>query len=420
MRMLNIILALLIGAAPGVQAAGDAGLPGAYLNHTGGSQVTGMGRAFVGFAEGTDAIAWNASGLGLLRSNTVNLMHSQTVQQATLDSFAYAQPIYRYGGIGVNYIRLDSGSIPQTDELNRQVGDFSDVQDTLMVGYGITPYQPTKPRGIVRKFSLGGAIKYSRQSIAGLSVSGWGADIGGLAHLKHGFSAGMRIQNIIAPEFAYETASDTFPRLMTIGFAQRFFNEKLVGTTDFEKGDSGQKFKVRSGLESTLWRMVKLRGGFDLIEKEFSFGLGYLYGPYQINYTSKSNEAGHGHFFGLSYSFGGFPVSIQATPDTFSPVGLKKNTTLGIQVNHSKKIFGWEVQIRDQARDLVRVMRGSGSPPASLIWDGTNGLGVMVSGGLYTYSLTVIDEDGKKETTPQQVIKVEYGTPLDTLELHTR
>ena len=152
----------------------------------------------------------------------------------------------------------------------------------------------------------------------------------------------------------------------------------------------------------------------------FPLGLGYLWGPYQFNYTSNSNQAGLGHFFGVTYSFGGFPVMITANPESFSPAGLKKNTTLGIQVDHSKKIFGWEVQIRDQARDLVRIMRGSGNPPKSLIWDGTNGLGILVGGGLYTYILTVIDEEGRKESTPPQTIKVEYGTPLDTLELHSR
>ncbi|MBI4052088.1 MAG: PorV/PorQ family protein [Elusimicrobia bacterium] len=390
----------------------DAGLPGAYLNYAGGPQVNGMGRAFVGLAEGTDAVAWNPAGLSLLRPNMISLLHTETVEQAKLDYVGYAQPLYRWGGLGLSYVRLDSGSLPETNELNQEVGRFRDLQQTWMLGYGFRP---------IRRVSLGTTLKLSEQRLSGASARGWGADVGALIHFKYGIRLGLRVQNLVAPALKFDTATDRFPRLITGGLAAKVLNENLAITSDIEKAlDVSQKMRWRVGLEGTLWQAAKIRGGFDFNRKEFTFGLGYLWGRHGFDYASSANSIGLTHRIGITYAFGGYAVSVQARPETFSPVGLQKRTALGIQVNHTQRIHAWVLEIRSQNQDLVRSIRGSGQPPPELVWDGTTEKGTMVAAGNYIYTLTVTDVEGKTETTPPQIVRVDYGTPLDTLELQTR
>lgn len=412
MTRLPALLACLLPLATAARAAQDAGLPGSYLNYAGGAQVNGMGRAFVGLAEGTDAVAWNPAGLSLLRPNIFNLMHTQTAEQARLGHIGYAQPVRRWGGFGLAYTRLDSGALPETNEFNQEVGNFRDVQETFMVGAGLRPK---------RSFSLGSTFKLSRQSISGASAAGWGLDLGLLGAVSRSVRLGLRIQNLIAPSLKFDTATDRFPRMATLGAAAKLLDNRLVLTADVEKAvDAPQTLQWRAGVEGTLWQVAKLRAGFDLNRREFTFGMGYLWGRYGLDFASSNGPVGATNRFGMTYSYGGYGVTIRAKPEMFSPVGLTKKTTLEIQVDHAKRIHSWVLQIKDQEKNVVHSIRGSGVPPQKLTWDGMTGYGMMVRAGIYAYALTVTDVDGRVETTPQQTLRVEYGTPLDTLEIRTK
>ncbi|MBI4386751.1 MAG: PorV/PorQ family protein [Elusimicrobia bacterium] len=387
----------------------DAGHPGAYLNFAGGPQALGMGRAFVGLAEGTDAVVYNPAGLGLLRPNIISFMHTQTVEEAKLDYISYAQPIYRWGGIGLGYARFASGSLKQTDEFNREVGSFDDLQQTFFLGYGIN---------VLRPLSVGGTFKFSQQSFAGASASGWGLDLGGLMRLTHNVRVGLKLENMIAPTLNYATGSDQFPRSMTAGVATRLFRDRLALTLDTSKTLSvPQALQWRMGVEGTLWQVLRLRGGFDFNNQEFSLGMGYLWGRTALDYAASNGQAGASNRFGMSFSWGGYAVSIIANPTVFSPVGIRKNTTMSIRVDADRKIYSWNLQIKNQNQFVVRSIRGSGQPPAELQWDGTTESGNAVAPGNYTYTLTVTDKDGRAETTPPKIVRVSYGTPLETLEL---
>ncbi len=407
-RLLPVITCLAIASA---QAAQDAGLPGAYLNYAGSARSIGMSRALVGLAEGSDAVAWNPAGLAFLRPNVISFVHSQTGENANVESFGYAQPIYRWGGIGMHYIRLDSGSLPLTNEFNQEIGRYRDVQQTVMAGYGYAP---------LRWLAAGSTFKFSQQSLSGASANGWGLDVGVLAMMRHGLSCGLRLENVIAPSFRYATGEDQFARLMTIGLAARLLNNRLILTSDAEKAlNAAQTLKLRMGIEGVLLRAVVLRGGFDFANKAFTLGFSYRFGRQEIAYANGMNQLGSSNHVGLDYSFGGYEVAIHAKPESFSPVGLKKTTTISTQVNHNRRIYTWNFEIRDQSRNLVRSIRGSGNPPAEFEWTGTNEDGIMVGAGAYTYTLTLTDVDNRAETTPAQIIHLYYGTPQDAIEVQS-
>jgi hypothetical protein len=413
MNLSRTLSALLFAAAiVPAHANQEAGLPGAYLNFAGSPRAIGLNRALVGMAEGPDAVAWNPAGLAFLRPNMLSFMHTQTGEGAYVESLGYAQPIYRFGGIGAHYIRLDSGSLPQTDQYNKEVGTFHDVQQTLMAGYGVAP---------IRGLAFGGTFKFSQQSLAGASASGWGLDLGVMQTLPYGLSWGARVQNVMTPTLRYETGEDQFPRLLTVGVAARLLNNRLLITNDFERSlDAPQALQWRIGVEGIMLRVLALRGGFDFTNREFTLGFAYRFGRQEVSYANTMNGVGSAHHIGLDYMFGGYDVVVHANPESFSPIGLKKNTTISIAVNHTRKIYTWEFEIRDQGRNLVRSVRGSGSPPPELEWDGTNQDGIMMAAGPYTYTLTLTDVDNRKETTPPQIVRLSYGTPQDAIEIQSR
>ncbi|HAM37021.1 MAG TPA: hypothetical protein DEB40_00210 [Elusimicrobia bacterium] len=408
-RVLLKVAALALWPGLCVHGASVSGAPGSYLDFAGGIQVSGMGRAFVGLAEGADAVAWNPAGLALLRPNVIGFMHTQTAESARLDYLGYAQPIYRWGGMGLSYMRLDSGSLPETNEYNQEVGKFSDVEQAIMLGYGITPMNP---------LSVGGTFKFAQQKVSGSSANGWGMDLGLLARFRNHFRVGMRVQNLIAPSLRYETARDSFPRLVTLGLAGKWLDDRLLLSADLEKGaDAARGFNWRLGAEGTLWKVAKLRAGFDFAMKEFSVGLGYQWGRSGVGMALGSSEAGFSQKVGMDYAFGGYDIILRAEPLTFSPMGLKKRTTFMIQLNHTRPIDHWALVVKNEQNEVVYRAVGSGAPPQELTWDGKTVYGGVVPVGAYGCALTVTDKDGRVETTPVQYVRVQYGTPLDNLEM---
>jgi len=399
----------------------DAGLPGAYLGFAGGARAGAMGRSFVAVADGADCVVWNPAGLGYLRPNTVSLTHAGTVEQTSLDTLLYAQPLFLRGGFGLGYVRMDSGSLPLTDELNRRMGSFNDLQQTYLLSYGMPVYSARSAGRFLQTVSAGATFKFSKQDLYDTRASGWGMDLGVLAKFRRNITAGIKLQNAVAPRLKYETSTDIFQRLLTVGVAVGFLKNNLSVASDLEKAIGvEQRLRWSLGVEGIMWNVIKLRGGFDLKNKEFAFGFGYVFGRHEIAYAASTNDMGLSHNLGLVYSFGGFPVTIQANPQSFSPVGLRKSTTFGIMVKNSQRLYGWTLDIKNQDGVVVRVFRGSGTPPPELSWDGSTQKGLMVAAGNYIYTLQVTDAEGKKEMTMPQVVRIEYGTPLDMLEMRTR
>lgn len=407
-----MILASLAAAGLAVAAHGaqDAGLPGAYLRSVGSPRVAAMARAVTAAAEGVDAAPWNPAALGLLRQRALSLSHTQTQEGAYLENVGYAQQLYRFGGVGLNYFRLDSGGLPQTDDFNRSVGTFHDVEQTVMAGYGVTG-----PGAL----SLGATLKYSRQSLAEVSAGGWGLDLGLRQDWRWGLSWGLRLQNALAPSLRYATGSDEFPRVWSGGLALRLWRDRLLVAADARKMlGANEPLQAALGVEASLLSCARLRAGFDFFHSEYDLGLGWQFGRHGLDYAASSpTEGDYAQNIGYSYSWGGYSVAIHARPEVFSPAAVSKTTTFFIELRHARPIYSWELWLRDQTGNVVRAFRGSGNPPDRIEWNGTNDLGANVAAGSYRYCLTLRDIDARQETTPEQIVTVKYATLLDAIEI---
>ena len=118
---------------------------------------------------------------------------------------------------------------------------------------------------------------------------------------------------------------------------------------------------------------------------------------------------------GLTYRFGGGqempPPKVNAfvRPSSFTPSQGEKasfylDTTEDIALNR------WSVLIYDQNNQLVRGLRGTGSPPTKLVWGGENDQYEPLPPGVYTWSFQVQDNLEHVGSTPVQTVEI-LGPP---------
>jgi flagellar hook assembly protein FlgD len=101
------------------------------------------------------------------------------------------------------------------------------------------------------------------------------------------------------------------------------------------------------------------------------------------------------HRVGISYRFGGFFASSQATPPLFSPLGTQSVTKFNLTARTKADAATWNLSIVDKSNQEVRRFSGKGSPPAHIMWDGKDENGLSLADGAYRYQLVVVDAEGR-------------------------
>lgn len=98
-------------------------------------------------------------------------------------------------------------------------------------------------------------------------------------------------------------------------------------------------------------------------------------------------------------------LSLTADRLAFSPVGDPQQVLLTVSPGEIQAVTGWKLQILDAKGENVREFSGKGAVPASLVWDGTNGLSLPVEGSMSAKLLVsyTFDENGAVESAPFEV-----------------
>ncbi len=118
---------------------------------------------------------------------------------------------------------------------------------------------------------------------------------------------------------------------------------------------------------------------------------------------------------GIAYRFGGGeeipPPKVGAfvRPSSFTPSQGEK-ATFYLDTTEDVSVNRWSVLIYDSSNHLVRGLRGSGSPPTKLVWQGENDQYEPLPPGVYTWSFQVLDNLDHIGSTPVQTVEV-LGPP---------
>jgi len=405
MKKLRFLFSLALigqGFSP-AWASRDHGLPGEFLNYGVGARPLAMGRAFTAVADDIDALYWNPAGLSSYRSSQVTLQHSPLLLGGAYQYLAYSQPLYAWGNVGVGIVNLYSGDVDRVDATNATIGSFTDRQTGYLFSYA-NRYR--------EKLGVGVTAKMAEHIIDGRRESGFGADVGSHYRVNNRLSLGAMARNVLPPSYGYATERETFPTILRLGGAMNFFKGHLLSALDVEKTiGTSQDFKLHFGVEGYVIRNVALRLGVD--QSEFTGGIGLKWNAFQFDYAAGLQDLGFMNRVSFKTFFGGYEVDVKASPNVFSPVGLKDKTTFKINTAHRDRVVKWILSIRDAKGEVVKTYQGFNAPPSILEWNGRDVNDKIVNPGEYIYRMSITDSKNRTETTPRRSLRIEAPTPFE-------
>ncbi|MCU0611983.1 MAG: PorV/PorQ family protein [Candidatus Eisenbacteria bacterium] len=184
--MQSLVLASLLLWSGAAQARiGGAGTQ--FLSVGGGARSIGMGGAVSALGGDIEAVYWNPAGIALLEGTTVGFTHTMLYADMSLEDAAVAIPVMD-GVIGVSGLAFLSGDIDETtEEMPDGTGEtFSANSMAVTLSYG---------RMMTDKFAAGLSFRVIRESLADVSATSWGFDLGGSYHVGWNLRLGFAVAN---------------------------------------------------------------------------------------------------------------------------------------------------------------------------------------------------------------------------------
>jgi len=155
---------------------------------------------------------------------------------------------------------------------------------------------------------------------------------------------------------------------------------------------------------------LALRAGFDHTDATGGFGYRFME-RYQLDYGIADHPLGLSHRVGLSMKFGGFFARPSADPPVFSPTGEKAVTRIDLAARTKSEFESWTLELVDKADVVVRRFGGRGQPPSHIQWDGKDENGMPLADGVYKYTFTVKDAQGRVLKSDPRMLEISTGGP---------
>jgi hypothetical protein len=263
MRGLAPFLAAVLAAS--AARAGGPGTTGAVsLKVPSGARPAGMGDAFVGLADDSNALFWNPAGLALVPAPQLSLMHTQYLVETSYQFASYAQPLslpFMKGGMGVAVNTLSYGDLKLTGEDGSGLyGGITGAQAPrewfVSGGYG----SGLPPLFGLDRIKGGVALKATFQPVSYGSLVGAGISAGALWDPPVN---GLRVGTLVDNLGALTDGTKLLPINWRMG-ASYSASAGPVGFTGAADGqvsvDIGMRYDF--GLEAVAYRVLALRAGW--------------------------------------------------------------------------------------------------------------------------------------------------------------
>lgn len=291
----GFLLAALLLVAANARAADDLAAQSDFFREGQSARAFGMGSAFVGVADDTDAVYWNPAGLAQLKGpQFITTKTTLDFFDSDVQSFSAAMP-YGPGAFGINYVYSNTdiplyGQNPANPlRFNYFLGMASERYTGIALAYAMQ-YQPN--------IALGLSIKNMKYSLYGNSASGTGFDLSAFMKLESGLNVGLNLQNLGGVSLG---AMDEVPTNFQLGVSQKFMEDALTLALGYDSnylGDSsfsiGTEYKVADHVIARLGSSdSKTAYGFSIDYESFRF-------DYGLNSGGDETESSK---FSLAYSF---------------------------------------------------------------------------------------------------------------------
>ena len=289
-KLITIFLAVLaVVAVFSVKAEASV-----FLKIAPGAAGSGSGGARTASAGDLGALYYNPAGLGSIRGTQIGGGHLDWLGGM---SFNYAAGALRFkdGVMGISATFLGYGDMDGRDESGEESGNFGVGDFALQVSYG---------REGKEGLSLGGGVKYIKQSIGEDTAAGFAADMGILKKMGGKLSLGMSLRNL-GPSMKFISEEYSLPLTLSLGGGYEIGGMRLA--LDGIWGVNDKSFKLSFGTEYLPADFITLRGGYLL---KLAEGTGPVSG-------------GEGNFGGLGggIGFSALNYSIDYSYEPFGELG---------------------------------------------------------------------------------------------------
>ena len=374
---------LWTGAA---SAKDDAGVPGGFLRFGSSARSLALGNAIAGVADDVATSYWNPAGLMQLRTMEVTGMGATMFNDTKYTFFALGLPTENWGTFALSGTYTTSGEYERATLFEDTGETFSEDEGIFSLGYANS----------MGRLSYGVNLKSVSQDIGGASGSGLGIDAGVYFRPHRLLSVGAAVQNLVAPKITLIETEEELARSLRVGLALRFFNNRLLMSSDVVKTDY-MDTSFRAGLEAWPVRYLALRGGYDSEREHMSAGAGFRLENWQFDYTYVSTDLGSQNVVSATLRFGvPFGVKMHRDRALFSPSGADRNVTFNIETAVRGQIESWRVDIADDSGHVIRTLTGNGVPPEGVSWGGEDEQGRLVADGKYSAEVVIIDSLGQQ------------------------
>lgn len=254
--LFSLMMASTLVLPAGLYAASAGTSAGDLLKVPVSARAIGMGEAYTGLADDSNALDWNPAGLSFLQQKEAAFMHSSLMESIHYERAAFASPGERISyGAAVSY--LGFGSIDGYDNAGNSIGNQSAYSYNLTGGLASL---------LMPRLSVGLTGSYLKEKLADESASTFAMNAGALyefaarpfgAAYRLGFSALN-----LGPGLKFVSERDPLPRKYNVGVSAQHIKEiPLNLTADFSiPNDNKKSFKM--GAEYWMKELFALRLGY--------------------------------------------------------------------------------------------------------------------------------------------------------------
>lgn len=394
-----------------------------FLKIPAGVRGAGMGGAFTAVADDVTTTYWNTAGLGLLKQIELNFLYVNYFASTTYGFAGFALPLQPGSTLGLSTSFDFVPSFNSTNNPSATPGSASDF--AIALGYG---------QEFGDNFALGIGGKYISSNLVTYSASGEAVDAGLLLYTKdRDWTLGLSVQNVgQISSFSQYSTQEKLPLDYRAGLAYRFQPRDPTHFTlavDAEKPIDSDPI-VHTGGE--VWfggkdACAALRAGysFDPLNQDLgggvglSLGAGVSWSSFEFDYALVPfGVLGDTHRFSLTVRLGGGeapavsqkarPSAVEIQPEIADyKTGTLKQATFDLKPQARTDIKNWSLDITDPQGNVIRTYSGKGVPPKQIAWDGKDGNGNVVAGGIFAnYSFRTVNSRGQQVVANEPIFKV--------------
>lgn len=391
--LLAALAAALVAAVAPALAASDAGVAGAYLRFGSSARSLALGGAVSGIGGDASTVYWNPAGLSQLRTMEATVMGATLFADTKYNFLAFGLPTSGKGVFAFSGTFVNSGEFQRATLFEDMDDVFSEKEGVFSLSYA---------RGSSR-IGWGVTLKSISQDIGGINGTGFGGDLGVYLRPDKRLSLGLSYQNALQPTIILEEEEEKLARSVRGGAAIRFWDNRFQVMADLVKTDF-MDLDFQGGMELWPMQQLVLRGGYDTVREQSSFGAGVRYQNWQLDYAHVSHDLGSTTVVSATMRFGvSDGIRISSDRARFSPTGNDRSVSFDIETALRGDVEEWRLEVLDESGRLVRSIVELGPPPATVTWGGEDENGRLVGDGRYQARMTIVDDLGQPWTHEVEV-----------------